>query len=199
MARAEWAARQSIHVADALAWALHVNGRDREALELSRQATRLGHRGGAAVAAPRRSSRRRSGMRAAAERHLRRALAVDPGVSPWQAAQARDALDRVRPMSRRPTLRRVARLLAPVLAAGALLALAAPAASAHPLGNFTVNRYTGLLVGPDGVSSTTSSTWPRSPPPSWASASTTSTRLADQECERAAEAAAPGRRRRPCR
>ena len=28
----------------------------------------------------------------------------------------------------------------------------APApASAHPLGNFTVNRYTGILVSPDGV------------------------------------------------
>src|SRR4051812_39614685 len=27
----------------------------------------------------------------------------------------------------------------------------APAASAHPLGNFTVNRYTGLVVATDGV------------------------------------------------
>lgn len=37
---------------------------------------------------------------------------------------------------------------------GALLGavvLGAPAASAHPLGNFTVNTYSGLVVGPDGV------------------------------------------------
>ena len=47
---------------------------------------------------------------------------------------------------------------------------AAPA-SAHPLGNFTVNRYTGILVSPDGARrSTTSSTSPRSRPPSWATA-----------------------------
>lgn len=33
----------------------------------------------------------------------------------------------------------------------ALLFVAAPAASAHPLGNFTVNRYTGLLLSPGSI------------------------------------------------
>ena len=33
---------------------------------------------------------------------------------------------------------------------GCLFVTAGPAA-AHPLGNFTVNRYTGILVSPDGV------------------------------------------------
>lgn len=94
MARAEWSARQSIHVADALAWALHVNGRDAQALVLARRATRLGteearlwmHRGLIEASL---------GMREAAVRHLRRGLDADPGVSPWQASQARDALDRL--------------------------------------------------------------------------------------------------------
>lgn len=48
-------------------------------------------------------------------------------------------------------MRTLARLL---LALGALLAclvVTAAPASAHPLGNFTVNRYTGILVSPDGV------------------------------------------------
>lgn len=44
--------------------------------------------------------------------------------------------------------RRVALLLAGI---PALLCLAAPAASAHPLGNFTVNRYDGLTLRPDRV------------------------------------------------
>ncbi|MFE0105052.1 nickel transporter [Streptomyces sp. NPDC059009] len=48
--------------------------------------------------------------------------------------------------------RRVAlRCLAVLAAAAALLALPGPAASAHPLGNFTVNRYDGLVVAPDQV------------------------------------------------
>ncbi|MET8945852.1 sulfite exporter TauE/SafE family protein [Streptomyces sp. NPDC004542] len=40
------------------------------------------------------------------------------------------------------------RLLAAALAAGALALLPATAASAHPLGNFTVNRYDGLVAAP---------------------------------------------------
>ena len=35
-ARAEWARRHTVHTADALAWALHVNGRDEEALPYAR-------------------------------------------------------------------------------------------------------------------------------------------------------------------
>jgi tetratricopeptide (TPR) repeat protein len=40
-ARDEWGRRHSIHVADALAWALHANGRDREALRYSTRALSL--------------------------------------------------------------------------------------------------------------------------------------------------------------
>ena len=43
-ARDEWGRRHSIHVADALAWALHANGRDREALRFSDEALSLGTR-----------------------------------------------------------------------------------------------------------------------------------------------------------
>ena len=43
-ARAEWNRRHSVHVADALAWALHVNGLDREAVTYSRHAQSLGTR-----------------------------------------------------------------------------------------------------------------------------------------------------------
>ena len=45
-------------------------------------------------------------------------------------------------------MRRIALLVAAVLA---LLLVPATAASAHPLGNFTVNHYDGLVVGPHAV------------------------------------------------
>ena len=90
-ARAEWQRRRSVHVADVLGWALHQSGRDAEALRLARRATRLGteearmwlHRGTIEAAL---------GLDAAARRHLRHGLAVDPGASPWQAERARAVL-----------------------------------------------------------------------------------------------------------
>ena len=90
-ARAEWERRQSVHVADALAWSLHRTGRDAEALPIARAATRLGspearfwiHRGTIEAAL---------GMTDEARAHLRRGLATDPGLSPWQRTQARDTL-----------------------------------------------------------------------------------------------------------
>lgn len=43
-AEAEWERRHSVHVADAYAWALHANGRDREAAEMMDRGLRLGTR-----------------------------------------------------------------------------------------------------------------------------------------------------------
>ncbi|MBP2325283.1 tetratricopeptide (TPR) repeat protein [Kibdelosporangium banguiense] len=43
-AQAEWARRQSVFVADAMAWALHINGRDVEALPYAEKAASLGWR-----------------------------------------------------------------------------------------------------------------------------------------------------------
>jgi len=90
-ARAEWARRHSIHAADALGWALHASGRDREALRYARSATRLGtkdarllfHRGMIEAAL---------GRDAQASRTLRDALAADPHFSPLHAPVARRTL-----------------------------------------------------------------------------------------------------------
>ncbi|MFJ9041332.1 hypothetical protein ACIRF8_32810 [Streptomyces sp. NPDC102406] len=86
-ARAEWARRHTVHTADALAWALHVNGRDAEALAPARFATGTGlrdasffyHRGVIARGAERRE-------------WLGRALRLNPGFSPVGAAAARSLL-----------------------------------------------------------------------------------------------------------
>jgi nickel/cobalt transporter (NicO) family protein len=43
------------------------------------------------------------------------------------------------------------RAVAVVIGVGAVLVASSAAASAHPLGNFTVNRYSGLVVAADGV------------------------------------------------
>lgn len=90
-ARAEWRKRRSIAAADAMAWALHSAGRDREALSFTRRATALGtrsaqlhyHRGMVELGA---------GRRAEALRSLRLALEINPTFSPLHAERARVAL-----------------------------------------------------------------------------------------------------------
>ncbi|WP_369198089.1 tetratricopeptide repeat protein [Streptomyces djakartensis] len=91
-ARAEWNRRHSVHTADALAWALHVNGRDTEALPLARRATGTGYRN-AAFHYHRGVIERAAGDPRAARTHLKAALELNPGFSPLGAREARTALD----------------------------------------------------------------------------------------------------------
>jgi tetratricopeptide (TPR) repeat protein len=79
-ARAEWARRKSVQVADALAWALYANGRYREAAAASEQALRLGTRN-ALFLFHAGMIRLRLGDEAAAERLLRDAAATNPSFS----------------------------------------------------------------------------------------------------------------------
>ena len=76
-ARAEWTKRSSVHVADALAWALYANGRYREAAAASEQALRLGTRN-ALFLFHAGMIRLRLGDRGAAARFLREASEVNP-------------------------------------------------------------------------------------------------------------------------
>ncbi|MER7107220.1 tetratricopeptide repeat protein [Streptomyces sp. NPDC000229] len=92
-ARAEWTRRHSVHTADALAWALHKNGRHAEALTYAkkaaafspgcRNASFLFHRGMIEHAL---------GDDAAARRDLRAALDLNPGFSATGAREAKAAL-----------------------------------------------------------------------------------------------------------
>jgi tetratricopeptide (TPR) repeat protein len=90
-ARAEWNRRHSVHTADALAWALHVNGRDEEALPYARRATATGYRN-AAFLYHRGVIERATGNEREARDHLKAALDLNPGFSPLGAREARTAL-----------------------------------------------------------------------------------------------------------
>ncbi|WP_329054422.1 tetratricopeptide repeat protein [Streptomyces violaceus] len=90
-ARAEWDRRHSVHTADALAWALHVNGRDEEALPYARRATATGYRN-AAFLFHRGIIERATGDEREARDHLKAALDLNPGFSPLGAREARTAL-----------------------------------------------------------------------------------------------------------
>ncbi|MEV0242480.1 tetratricopeptide repeat protein [Streptomyces sp. NPDC050674] len=90
-ARAEWDRRHTVHTADALAWALHVNGRDEEALPYARRATATGYRN-AVFLYHRGVIERATGDEGAARTHLKAALDLNPGFSPLGAREARAAL-----------------------------------------------------------------------------------------------------------
>ncbi|MFE0253493.1 tetratricopeptide repeat protein [Streptomyces sp. NPDC059010] len=90
-ARAEWKRRETVHTADALAWALHVNGKDDEALSYARRATATGYRS-AAFLYHRGVIERATGHAEDAREHLRAALKLNPGFSPLGAREARTAL-----------------------------------------------------------------------------------------------------------
>ncbi|MFI2510955.1 tetratricopeptide repeat protein [Streptomyces sp. NPDC018972] len=90
-ARAEWDRRHSVHTADALAWALHVNGRDEEALPYARRATATGYRS-AAFLYHRGMIEKATGRDRAARGSLTAALELNPGFSPLGARAARAAL-----------------------------------------------------------------------------------------------------------
>jgi tetratricopeptide (TPR) repeat protein len=91
LARAEWDRRQSVFSADALAWALHVNGRDGEALEYAARAAAPGRRD-ATYAYHRGMILAGLGRRDAALATLTEALAINPHFNPLQAPRARQTI-----------------------------------------------------------------------------------------------------------
>ncbi|MER6457738.1 tetratricopeptide repeat protein [Streptomyces sp900105245] len=94
-ARAEWARRHTVHTADALAWALHVNGLDEEALPYARRAGATGYRN-AAFLYHRGMIELATGHRTDGRASLSSALRLNPGFSPLGAERARKALEAAR-------------------------------------------------------------------------------------------------------
>ncbi|MEU6282906.1 tetratricopeptide repeat protein [Streptomyces sp. NPDC047028] len=90
-ARAEWSRRHTVHTADALAWALHVNGDDEQALPYARRSTATGYRN-AAFLYHRGMIELATGHRKDGRASLAAALRLNPGFSPLGAAEARKAL-----------------------------------------------------------------------------------------------------------
>ncbi|WP_329243703.1 tetratricopeptide repeat protein [Streptomyces canus] len=93
--RAEWRRQPGIAVADALGWALHRAGEDREALRYARIATDRAHGGGmrsALYAYQLGMIERELEQPAPARRHLQEALRINPYFSPSRVRAAREAL-----------------------------------------------------------------------------------------------------------
>ncbi len=95
LAESEWNARRSVHTEDAYAWALHVNGRDSEALEHARAAEALSDTN-ALFAHHRGMIELSLGMQAEAEASLARALEINPHFSARQAPIAARSLAELR-------------------------------------------------------------------------------------------------------
>ncbi|MGW1890977.1 tetratricopeptide repeat protein [Streptomyces sp. NPDC002004] len=90
-ARAEWSRRHTVHTADALAWALHVNGENAKALPYARRATATGYRN-AVFLYHRGMIERATGRTKQARTSLSAALKLNPGFSPLGSRAARTAL-----------------------------------------------------------------------------------------------------------
>ena len=93
-ARDEWARRHSVHVADALGWALYADGRYREAKRFATRAMRLGTRN-ASFLYHAGMIRLRLGDRRGARRLLGEALAINPHFSILGSPVAERALQRL--------------------------------------------------------------------------------------------------------
>ena len=91
-ARAEWNRRHSPLVADALAWALHQNGQDREALTYAKRAAATGY-ANALFGYHRGMIEKALGRRADARRSLAAALHLNPHFSPLWSLRAKAALE----------------------------------------------------------------------------------------------------------
>jgi tetratricopeptide (TPR) repeat protein len=94
-ARSAWQGERSIEAADAFAWALHTNGRDREALRYAEKAARLGTKS-ALLAYHRGIIEMSLAQDDAASKSLRRALELNPHFSPLLAPRAVTALESLR-------------------------------------------------------------------------------------------------------
>ncbi|WP_406445030.1 tetratricopeptide repeat protein [Streptomyces sp. NBC_01613] len=93
--RAEWQRQPGIPVADALGWALHRAGQDKEALKFAAVATDQAHGGGvrsALYAYHRGMIEQESGLSGPARRHLQEALRINPYFSPLAVPLAKQAL-----------------------------------------------------------------------------------------------------------
>jgi tetratricopeptide (TPR) repeat protein len=93
-ARAEWARRQSVHVADAYAWALYANGRYRRASTFAERALALGTRS-ALILFHAGMIRLELGDEVGARRYLSDAVVTNPNFSILHAADAERVLARL--------------------------------------------------------------------------------------------------------
>ncbi|WP_235783658.1 tetratricopeptide repeat protein [Amycolatopsis orientalis] len=94
-AQSEWSRRRPVFVADALAWALHLNGRDTEALTYADQAASTGWRN-ATFSYHRGMILARLGRNTEAVAALTEALRINPAFSVVEARAARAALANLR-------------------------------------------------------------------------------------------------------
>jgi tetratricopeptide (TPR) repeat protein len=93
--RAEWERAPSVQTADALGWALHKAGDDKEALAYARRATDPEHGGtvrSALIAYHRGEVERELGLDGPARRHIGEALRINPAFSPLLSPLAKEAL-----------------------------------------------------------------------------------------------------------